>query len=64
MGGELNNNNNNNKDTSKHQKMDEKGTHFEMNVYPSIFGHKKFAHYTQTHSKNSMGWVILLYSQC
>ena len=42
-----NNNNNNNKGTSKCHKMDEKSTHFAVQVSPLIFGlQKTLAHYT------------------
>ena len=46
---------NKNKGTSKRQKTDEKSTHFAVQVYPSIFGLKKLAHYTHKPLNDAVG---------
>ena len=51
----------NNKCTDKFHKMDEKSTHFEVHVYPSIFGFfSKLSHCTQNPFKNSV-WYIYIF---
>ena len=51
------------KGTNKHNKMDEKSTHFAVHISPSIFDSKinKSANYTQHPLKSSLGYIFFNY---